>query len=92
MTDSNDPNDPVFARADAHDIRSTVLLTADEYTWSMAEAKARDLSHSAYIRSLIIADRRAVEAGKLSHGERRKNTPDPAQVLRNLAKMLGDFK
>lgn len=87
-----DTDDPVFSRADNHDIRSTVMLTADEYTWSMAEAKARDLSHSAYIRSLIIADRRTVESSKLSHGERRKNTPDPAQILRNLAKVLGDYQ
>ena len=87
-----DENDPAFSRLDNRDIRDTVMLSADEHNWSKARAEELDLSHSSYIRSLIIADRRSVEMTRLSHGERRKNTADPAQVLRNLAKMLGDFQ
>lgn len=89
---TTDTDDPLFSRADNHDIRVQVLLTPDEYTWSKAEAEKHDLSHSAYVRKLIINDRRTVEMSKLSHGERRKNTQDPAQILRSLAKMLGDFQ
>ena len=83
---------PVFSRLDNRDLRVQVLLSPDEFTWSKEEAERRDISHSAYFRSLMVKDRSSVEMSKLSHGERRKNTPDPAQLLRNLAQMLSEYK
>lgn len=83
-----DENDPSFSRANRHDYPVPVLLTADEYVWSKNEAKDRDLSHSAYIRSLIIADRRKVEARKLSLSLDDKNTSNKAEILSSLMELL----
>jgi hypothetical protein len=87
-----DENDPAFSRANMRDIKVAVLLTPDEYTWSRSEADVRGLSQSAYIRSLIIKDRREVEARKLSATGAIGNTPSPAQLLNRLIVLLEEEK
>ena len=48
------------------DIRVTVLLHADEFTWLRDAADERDMSQSAFIRNLILKSRQKVETAKVS--------------------------
>ncbi len=74
------------------DIRVVVLLDASEYTWSKEEAERQDLSHSAYIRSLITNDHNRVDRHKLSLTRNNINTPSPtqndAQLIVSLARHI----
>ena len=72
------------------DIRVVVLLKADEYTWSKEEAAKRDLSHSGYIRKLIIDDRLRVESCKVSGEESNLTTQEPAQQTAQLLTILAE--
>jgi hypothetical protein len=87
-----DENDPLFSRANMRDIKVAVLLTPDEYVWSKEEAEKRDLSHSAYIRGLIIRDRREVEMRKLSSNGEAVDIPSPAQLVHRLLVLLEEGK
>lgn len=69
--------------AAAHDLKTCCFLTADEYLFARDEAEARGLSVSAFIRTLVINERRAVSMKKLSPYERYENSaePDPIRCI-----------
>lgn len=62
--------------AASHDLKTCCFLTADEYLFARDEAEARGLSVSAFIRTLVIKERRAVSISKLSPFERYEHSAE----------------
>ena len=60
-----------------HDIKVCAFLTADEYIFARDESEARGISISAFIRMLIIRERRAVSRERLSADEALIDSADP---------------
>ncbi|SOD42403.1 hypothetical protein [Nitrosovibrio sp. Nv4] len=80
----------LFSLRENHTVRVSTLLTPDEFTWSRDEAEGRGVSQSAYIRELIRQDRRKVEMSKLSAESLGVDTPESAQILYKLARLIKD--
>lgn len=87
--------DILYSKADPHDQRVPILLTADEYLFCRDEAEKRGISISAYFRQLLNVDRRSVALGELSVDQRFEKSAEPAQemdsTLRNLARLLKHY-
>ena len=56
--------------AASHDLVVKVGLTADLFVWARDEAEARGLSLSAFVRMLIIAERREQARFQITHDDR----------------------
>lgn len=63
-----------------HDLKTCTFLTADEYLFCRDEAEARGLSVSAFIRALVINERRAVSIARLSPAERYEQSSEVGPV------------
>ena len=66
--------------AAAHDLKTCCFLTADEYLFCRDEAEARGLSVSAFLRTLVIQERRAVCIARLSPVERYEQSAETGPV------------
>ncbi|SHL10973.1 hypothetical protein SAMN05216428_101103 [Nitrosospira sp. Nsp11] len=74
-------------RKEHKDIPKNILLTWDLLKWVEARSDELDVSHSAYVRSLIAADQQRVQ-NELLQAEADLNSPNPAQILNSLASLL----
>lgn len=77
---------PINRRAHK-DIEKKVLLTSDLLKWVESHSEELDVSHSAYIRGLIAADRDRVQA-ELLQPETEKRSTNPDQILASLISLL----
>lgn len=81
-------NTPAFARNDPHDQRVPILLTADEYLFVRNAADDKGVSISAYVRTLINDDRRALAQKQLSANASTENSAQPTQDMHSFIKTL----
>jgi hypothetical protein len=84
MTDTT----PAFARNDPHDQRVPILLTADEYLFVRNAADDKGVSISAYVRTLINDDRRALAQKQLSASTSTENSAEPTHDMHKFIKTL----